>query len=85
MGKERAGEVHLCHRKIAGDAEEPAVWQDHGGRDQAERSPCGGLCSSQGDDVQGSGRCPSPPDWSDEIIPGGLAKGRKGKSGDLLS
>ncbi len=83
--QERAGDLYLRHRKIAGDVQDSAVRQDHGSRGQAEQSPCGGLCALQEDDVQGSRRRLSPLDRGDKGVPGGLAIGRKGLSGDLLS
>ncbi len=37
--QERVGDLHLCLCNVAADAEEPAVWQDHGGCNQVEQSP----------------------------------------------
>ena len=40
--------LHLRHRKVAGDAEEPAVRQDHDGRGQVEQPPRDGLLLRKG-------------------------------------
>ena len=82
---ERGIRHRLRHHKVAGDAEESAVRQNHGGCGQNEQSPRVRLRAAQGNDVQGPRRCSSPPDWGDKRVPGGLTEGRKGKSGELLS